>query len=116
MMGHTMNNPGLTCNVSIPPEFIQAIGDYIVERLRPLLKEGKDTDNNIILDVKGLASYLNVTEEWIRKKARDNEIPCFKTGKYYKFRQREIDKHIQKSSFVSMLPLKRKSVRCITDK
>jgi len=85
-----MDKQSLTYNVSVPPEFIQAVGDYIIERLKPLLKENiKETDN--ILDVKGVAAYLNVDENWIYQRTRKHEIPFIKKGKYCLFRKAVID-------------------------
>ena len=69
------------------------IKDMVMEDLKPyLIQNVKQPDDNAILNSKEAALYLHVTEEWIRDKARAGKMPCFKTGKTYKFKQRDLDK------------------------
>ena len=83
-----------TLQTIIPATIIEAIAnrvaEIILDRIRPFLCSSPNTDE--ILDVKGLAAYLKTTEAWVRDQARDGNIPCFKSGKKWKFRKREIDK------------------------
>jgi excisionase family DNA binding protein len=100
-----MSNQGMTINLTstIPDALTDVIADKVFEKLKPLLLANVKRENNAIFDVDGLASYLNVSKEWIRDKARIGEIPCFKSGKYWKFRQRDIDKHFQSRCGITYL-------------
>lgn len=51
-----------------------------------------------ILDVKGLAVYLKVTEQWVYKQVIDKSIPHFKVGKFLRFRQHSIDNWLEDQS------------------
>lgn len=88
-----MSSEGSTnLRLNIPDELIDRIADRVVEKVRPLIVAAARREDETILDVKGLAAYLSVTEQWVRDKARAGEIPCFKTGKCWKFYKRQIDK------------------------
>ena len=97
-----MNHQGISMNIQtdISDELIDRIADKVFEKLKPLLSAPK-YEKDTIFDVKGLAAYLNVNEEWVRDKARNGQFPCFKTGNYYKFRERDIDKNIQKTGYIA---------------
>lgn len=84
-----------TIQTIIPASIIETIAnraaEIILDRIRPLLCSSSRNDD-AIFDVKGLALYLKSTEAWVRDQARNGNIPCFKSGKKWKFRKREIDK------------------------
>lgn len=86
-----MNRDPFTWQVTLPPELIKALGDYVVERLKPMVMGVYKRDNDTILDVKSLASYLHVNENWIYQRTRKHEIPFIKKGKYLLFRKSAID-------------------------
>jgi len=92
-----MNNQGhcMTIQTTIPDELIDRIAERVIDKLRPLLVATSRKEDETIFDVKGLAAYLNTTEQWVRDKARAGEIPCFKSGKYWKFHKRQIDRIYQ---------------------
>lgn len=71
------------------------IKDMLMEDLRPYLIQNVKQADIKIFNSKEAAYYLNVTEEWIRDKARAGKIPCFRTGKTYKFKQRDLDKALK---------------------
>ena len=83
----------------IEPQDIEAIAQRLSDILRPMLAriERSDSTNgsDAIFDVKGLAEYLHVTSSWIYKQASLKAIPYFKTGKYPRFRKKEIDRWIE---------------------
>ena len=43
-----------------------------------------------MLNVKGVARLLNMPESWIYERTRREEIPGFKVGKYWRFREEEV--------------------------
>lgn len=74
----------------IDPQDIEAIASRVVEILRPLLSTEKTED--VIYDVKGLCSYLNVSEKWVYERTHYKEIPHLKVNGLLRFRKRDIDK------------------------
>ncbi len=72
-------------------ELVNDIVERVVERLTPLLKYNSKTDDNKLMDVKGLASYLEVKESWVYEKIHKKEIPFLKAGKFPRFRRKHID-------------------------
>lgn len=51
--------------------------------------------NKEILDLKGVAEYLDVHPATIYKYAREGKIPAFKFGSDWRFHRKMIDKWIQ---------------------
>jgi len=72
-------------------QLINDIVEKVVERLTPLLKHNSKTDDNKLMDVKGLADYLQVKESWVYEKIHKREIPYHKAGKFPRFRKKHID-------------------------
>ena len=52
------------------------------------------TNNSIVFDIKGLAEYLGVSTQLIRKYVKEKNIPHFKMGKKYLFRQSVIEEYL----------------------
>jgi len=101
-----MNNDDTMINalsLQIQPLFIQAIGDHIIERLNPIIGKMKQEDDTI-LDVKGIAAYLNVDENWIYQRTRKQEIPFIKKGKYCMFRKSTIDAWLNQDAIKPLSP------------
>ena len=94
----------------IEPQDIEAIAQRVSEILMPVLARIERNNGNnagdAILDVKGLAEYLHVTTGWVYKQISLKTIPCFKTGKYPKFRKKKIDKWIDSQTAGPIPPLK----------
>jgi excisionase family DNA binding protein len=83
----------------IEPQDIEAIAQRFTELVRPMLTDaGRNEEKDRIFDVKGLSEYLRVDPEWIYKQVSLRAIPYFKTGKYLKFRKRDIDKWIESNT------------------
>lgn len=78
-------------SIQANPDFMRAIGDYIVDRLLPVIAKQTTKSDDQLYDVKGLAAYLNVDENWIYQRTRKHEIPFIKKGKYCLFRKKNID-------------------------
>ena len=73
--------------IEIEPQDIEAIAQRVSDILRPTLariERGCDGANgsDVILDVKGLAEYLQVTSSWIYRQVSLRGISHFKVGKY----------------------------------
>lgn len=84
---------------TLEPEDIQAIGDYVIEKLRPLLNgNSKHEAEDIILDVPGLAEYLKVSHKWIYERVQFKEIPYTKVKGLLRFRKAHIDKWLSSHS------------------
>jgi len=93
-------NQAISFHADIPNELIDHVADRVLEKLRPLFAGASRKEDETIFDVKGLAAYLSTTEQWIRDKARAGEIPCFKSGKYWKFHKRQIDRVYQSRALI----------------
>ena len=86
---------------------IDAIAQRVVELLKPVLSvNGKKTNEDIILNKKELAQYLNVDVSWIDKRVSANEMPYTKFGKYVRFKKSIIDKWIDSKTVKPISPLK----------
>ena len=70
---------------------INRIAEKVVERLEPLLKQNPKSNDNELLDVKGLAEYLKVKESWVYNKIHTRQIPFRKVGKFPRFPKKHID-------------------------
>jgi hypothetical protein len=92
------NTESITMQVTLTEEWINRIADAVAQRIRPV--EPQKNDSDMIFDVKGLADYLKSTEAWVRDQARNGNIPCFKSGKYWKFHKRQIDRVYQSRALI----------------
>ena len=70
---------------------IKAIANEVIERLKPLIIANNKPEDDRIFNVKGLAAYIGVDENWIYQRTRFKEIPYYKKGKYCFFRKSVID-------------------------
>ncbi len=83
----------------IEPQDVEAIAQRVSDILRPMIVRIEKAEaagtGDAILDVEGLAAYLRVNPSWIYKQLSLKAIPYFKTGKYPRFRKKEIDRWIE---------------------
>ena len=70
---------------------IDTIVEKVVERLKPLLSNSHDSEDDELMDVKGLAGYLNVNKQWVYEKTHMGIIPYYKVVKYPRYRKSKID-------------------------
>lgn len=84
----------MKAELTFPLELIDEIADKVIERLSPMLC-GKDEHEDVIFDVGGLAQYLKVKKQWVYERVHYNTIPCYKMGKYPRFRRSDIDRWLQ---------------------
>lgn len=76
----------------LEPQDIEAIAQRVVDLLKPMLRGNEDSGKEQIFDVNGVAEYLHVDPSWVYKQVSLKTIPHFKTGKYPRFRKRDIDR------------------------
>ena len=80
----------------IEPQDIEAIAQKVSELLKPLMSRvEKGDDKDGIFDVKELADYLHVDSSWVYKQVSLRTIPFFKTGRYTRFKKKDVDKWIE---------------------
>ncbi len=72
-------------------QLINDIVEKVVEKLKPLLSNSHDSNDNELMDVKGLAIYLKVKTSWVYEKVHKREIPYQKAGKFPRFRKKHVD-------------------------
>jgi excisionase family DNA binding protein len=48
-----------------------------------------------LLDAKQLGALLNISEGWLKRKARAGEIPFIRLGKAIRFRRAEVEKWLE---------------------
>jgi excisionase family DNA binding protein len=94
----------LTWNMTLPPEAMKAFADYLLDRMKPMVADMARKDDDTILDVKGLAAYLRVDENWIYQRTRKHEIPFIKKGKYCLFRKAVIDAWLNQDAVKPLSP------------
>lgn len=81
----------------------------VFQKLRPKLdamskKEGRRDEG--LMNVRDLAKYMNVSQEYIYKLSSANQIPCIKRGeKFLRFRKDKIDKWLDSEHVPSTKPL-----------
>jgi excisionase family DNA binding protein len=74
---------------------IDAIATKVVELIKPLLINISKADQSSLLDLKGLAEYLNVKESWVYDQIKHKKITYTKMGKYLRFKKSAIDKYLE---------------------
>jgi excisionase family DNA binding protein len=95
----------------LEPEDIQAIGDYILERLTPIVtRNGKHEPNDTIFDVPALCEYLHVTPKWIHEQTHLKKIPYYKlSNKQLRFRKKDVDKWLESRKTPAVNDLRERS-------
>ena len=92
---------------SLEPEDIEAIALALIERIKAYIaKIVKPVPKDEILDVDGLAEYLQVDASWIYKQVSLKNIPYYKLKKYPRFKKSEIDDWFNKMKRIPVPPLK----------
>jgi excisionase family DNA binding protein len=81
----------MKAELNIPQEFMDQIADRVLQKMMPVILANDKQGDDLIFDVKGLAEYLKVAENWIYQRTRKHEIPFIKKGKYCLFRKAVID-------------------------
>lgn len=94
----------MKAELNIPQELVDQIADRVVEKLKTLVIANTKCDYDSILNVKGLAAYLNIDENWIYQRTRKHEIPFIKKGKYCVFRKSVIDAWLNQDAVNPLQP------------
>ncbi len=84
-----------TMKIELEIDDIERIAEKVVEQLTPLLKQNSKSNDNELMDVKGLAKYLKVKESWVYEKIHAKKIPFQKAGRFPRFRKKHIDKWLE---------------------
>ena len=71
-------------------KLVETIVKKVVEEIKPLLNHKPKNDDKL-MDVKGLAGYLQVKESWVYEKVHTRHIPFRKAGKFPRFPKKHID-------------------------
>ena len=98
----------MKAELSISPEFICAVADAVVERLRPMIHTMAvpAPQRDDLMSVEDLAVYLGgVSVDWIYQRTAKNEIPFAKVGRLVKFRRSDIDRWLSTQSVPALAPL-----------
>jgi excisionase family DNA binding protein len=74
---------------------IERIVERVVERLTPLLRHNPKRNDNELMTVEEVSSYLKVKTSFIYDKVSKREIPFHKCGKFPRFRKKFIDIWLQ---------------------
>jgi len=90
--------------IELDDKDIERVADKVVELLKPLFKTShqRSEQEEIILDVEGVASYLKVNKSWVYERTHLGEIPHYKVGKFPRFRKKEIDKWLEENKRLSL--------------
>ncbi len=89
----------------LEPEDISLIVEAVIEKLKPLLSNGKEKAEDFIFTPESLANYLQVDTSWVYKQTSLKAIPYFKSGKYIRFKKSVIDKWIDNKTVRVISPL-----------
>ena len=99
----------------LEPQDIEEIAQRVVALLSPMLRgTGQEPERDTIFHVNGLAEYLHVDPSWVYKQVSLRAIPCFKAGKYPRFKKKDIDKWIESQTARPVPPLKLVKNRGVT--
>lgn len=94
---------------TLEPEDIQQIAEAVVKMISPLLSNnGKEKSEDVILTVKTLAEFLEVSEQWVYERVHLKEIPFYKVGKFPRFKKSDIDKWLDALKTPAINPLSRR--------
>ncbi len=70
---------------------IERIAEKVIEGLKPLLSNSRDSNNNELMTVVEVARYLKTKKQSIYDKVHNRTIPFLKYGNISRFRKKHID-------------------------
>ncbi len=75
---------------------VEIIAQRVAQLLKPMLSQASkgDASGDSIFTVETLAEYLKVDPTWVYKQVSLKALPYFKSGKYTRFRKRDIDRWV----------------------
>ena len=74
----------------------------MLDLLKPHLGNNGKKEEDMIFDVNSLASYLNVSKQWIYERTHLNAIPFIKKKGLLRFRKKDIDKWLESDKMPSI--------------
>lgn len=100
----------------LEPQDIETIAQRVVHLLKPLLSGGqKQEEDGTVFTVETLSEYLQVDRSWVYKQVSLKTVPYFKSGKYTRFRRRDIDRWIS-SQTVNPVPFVSPSLKIVKNR
>jgi excisionase family DNA binding protein len=102
----------MKAELTLSTEFIDAIGDKVIEKLKPIIGGNSKHEDDVILDVNGLAGYLRVSKQWLYERTHLKEIPHLKIDGQLRFKKRDIDKWLNTFN-VPALPVSERIVKVL---
>jgi excisionase family DNA binding protein len=101
----------------LEPQDIEIIAQRVVQLLKPILSQASkgDAGGDSIFTVETVAEYLKVDPTWVYKQVSIKTLPYFKSGKYIRFRKREIDLWIGRQT-VNPIPSSAPTLKIINQK
>jgi len=82
----------LTNNIDFPEEFIDQIAQKVSSKIMNTIREQPQPNQNEIMGVPEVSSYLGMSPRWIYDRVNNKSIPHMKMGSTLKFSKKEIDK------------------------
>ena len=74
----------------LSPRGARIEGGYCGRKLSRGAKRDIGMEQEELLTIEELSMLLRVPRSWLYERTRRNEIPCFKIGKYLRFRREEV--------------------------
>jgi len=90
-------------NIDLENSEIDRIAQRVVQKLSTLFKLPKPEKENL-KTVEQLADYLQVKNQWIYERVKNNEIPFIKVGRFIRFKKEEIDQWIKERETPAISP------------
>src|SRR5512135_1002083 len=87
---------------------IEIIAQRVAQLLKPMLSQASkgDASGDLIYTFETLAELLKVDPTWVYKQVSLKALPYFKSGKYTRFRKRDIDRWVDSQICGPIPPLK----------
>ena len=82
----------MKAELTLPQELVDQIAEKVINRLKPVISANGKHEEDTLLDVSGLASYLQCSKQWIYQRTSLKEIPYLKLDGQLRFRKKDIDK------------------------
>jgi len=83
-------------NIAFENSDFDVIAQKVVELLKPFLTgNSRNEDKDTIFTPQTLSKYLQVDTSWVYKQVSLKTLPYFKSGKYTRFKKKDIEKWIE---------------------
>jgi excisionase family DNA binding protein len=83
-------------NIAFENSDLDAFAQKVFELLKPILTgNNRNEDKDTIFTPETLSKYLQVDTSWVYKQVSLKTLPYFKSGKYTRFKKKDIEKWIE---------------------